>query len=382
MRGTITLWALTAGLLLGACNRIPLTPPVAGTPQFTFEINWQGSSYNGDEGTGAWVFSTDTASDGLNHSTLYTDLTTGDQWELVYHEPLAATTTGWQVGVLDHRPSASTASTGMLTADVPWVNLAEWSVNGVYVEPSADGVIEWEADSVGHVEIECDWELEIGDEELDQRIDIDLYGLNTCESSVLPGPFAVQTGSDADNTWAFYPPVDDAGVVWRWIVDGDDEEVTEGGNPLFVEFNEDWADDFEIRLVAEEEDAHPYGTFEVRYRLEWSGDDEDDEWWGDVWSGGGIGIVSGGGDSTPWMELRYQPAGAAWQTSELLCSEADQANWKFEINEVLVPEQGSLYPTEERISFACTLPLRLEGQWEEPVATAQLSGVWPVAALD
>lgn len=382
MRGAITYCALVAGMLLSACNRIPLTPPHAGTPHFAFEIDWQGSTYNGDEASGAWLFSTDTTGGSVAHSTLFTDQSSGDQWELVFHQPLAAEAMDWQAGLLAHRPTESAASAGLLTADVPWVYAAEWSVNGVYVEPSADGVIEWEADAEGHVEIECDWELEIGDEELDQRIGVDLYGLNTCESAILPGPFTVEAGSGADNTWAFYPPVEDAGVVWRWIVNGDDEEITEGGSPLLVEFNEDWASDFEIKLVAEEEDAHPYGQFEVRYRLDWSGYEEDDQWWDEVWSGGGIGISAGSSEPTPWMELRYLPAGGSWHASELLCSEADQADWKFEINEVLAPEQTSLYPTEERIAFACALPLRLEGQWGEPAATAQLSGVWPVAPRD
>lgn len=382
MRGSLTAWALVAGMLLSACNRIPLTPPATGLPHFAFEIDWQGSTYNGDEARGSWLFSTDTMGGSVAHSTLFTDLSTGDQWELVFHQPMTSEATDWQAGLLAHRPTGSAANSGSVSADVPWLIAAEWSVNGVYVEPGADGVIEWEANAEGHVEIECDWELEIGDGDLDQRIDMDLYGLNTCESAILPGPFMVEAGSGADDTWSFYPPVEDAGVVWRWIVNGDDEEITEGGSPLLVEFNEDWTSDFEVRMVAEEEDAHPYGVFEVRYRLDWSGDDEDDEWWDEVWSGGGIGISAESSEATPWMELRYLPVGGAWHASELLCSEADQADWKFEIHEVLDPEQASLYPTEERISFACALPLRLEGQWGEPVATAQLSGVWPVAPRD
>lgn len=384
MKGLNAFSILVLAALLSGCNRIPLTPPNAGTPNFAFQIEWQGSTYTGDEGHGAWFFASDTALDEVLHSTLYVDEITGEQWELLIHQPFGEMAPPVQMGPVAHRPVVGAMNTGQVTFDEQLLYVAEWSVNGVDVDLSESGFIEWAAAADGVVEIECDWEVDLEDQELEQRLNITLSGLNSCENAVLPGPFTIDAGflSEEDANWAFYPPTDEPGVTWTWMVNGEYETLTEGGNPFLVEFDEDWESDFEVKLVAEEEDGHPYGVFEVRYRLDWSGEAEYGDWWNEVWSYQGMGILASSTESTPWMELRHLPAGGSWHASELLCSEADQTNWKFEINEVLAPEQASLYPSEERISFACELPLRLEDQWGEPVSTVQLSGVWPVTDWD
>lgn len=382
MKGVNALSVLVLAALLAGCNRIPLTPPDAGTPNFAFDVQWLGTAFSGDEGRGAWIFTSDTSLNQVRHSNLYIDEITGDQWELVIHQSLGADVLQWQSGSVAYRPLDGVVNSGQVAFAESSLYAAEWSVNEVEVVPDESGMIEWTADANGSVEIECDWEVDIDGEELDQRLSLELSGLNTCGGAVLPGPFTVEPGTyEEEETWAFHPPTSEPGVPWRWIVNGEYEEFTEGGNPLLVAFDDDWESDFEVKLVAEEEDGHPYGVFEVRYRLDWSGE-EDEDWWSEVWSYEGIAILANLSESAPWMELRHLPAGGTWHASELLCSEADQADWNFEISEVLAPEQGSLYPTAERIAFTCALPLRLEGQWSEPVTTAQVSGVWPVVAWD
>lgn len=384
MRNLTSLNLVLVALFFAGCNRIPLTPPTSGQPQFGFEILWGDVTARGDEATGAWNFAVDSVDAYVDHSVTYTDAVSGDVWELIYHRIPASPATQWSTGELAHRPLSNTVGTGSIDAPLTWQEWAVWTVNGLSVEPDFTGHLPWSADEDGNVTITCELEAYEGGDELEQEIEIEFQGLNTCDAEVLPRLFMVNPGNNpSEDMWHFYPPTNQPNVTWKWIVNGDEVIITNGGEPMHLEpENDDWNNDMVVRLVAEEEDNHPYGIFEVVYRVSWEGGWDDDDW--DEWiiAGAEVDIAMTHGLPTDWMELRHLPAGGVWYASELLCHEAAQPEWKFEITSVFDPESDGLYPVAEQIEFDLALPLRQEGQWSAVVSTAHLSGVWPVAAFE
>ena len=374
---------INALAVVSACNRIPLTPPNSGQPQFGFNgTTWEGA-FAHDEASGAWTFATDTVAPYIQYATTYSDYSSDEAWQLVYHRAVVANSVLWNPGVLEHRVQGTAGGSGQLSTSGVWSEWGDWTVNGEPVELDEGGALFWEADANGVVELAGELEWEYDGDDMEQRFEVVLEGLGGCDAAVLPGLLGVEV-SDSDwqgVTWHFYPPSSDPGMTWHWVINGDEIEITEGPGALHVEMEgEDEADELEVRLVAVAEDNHPYGVFDVLYRASWEDnwDDEMEEWfYADL-----APLTLNATEPSDWMELRYRSAAGDWYSSELLCDEADQPNWKFEVLEVLEPAQSSLYPIEERIEFSCALPLRLDGQWENPLNTVEVSGMWPVLPLE
>lgn len=92
-------------------------------------------------------------------------------------------------------------------------------------------------------------------------------------------------------------------------------------------------------------------------------------------------LSNGGGDDDDGDDDDGDEFGN-WLSSTLLCDEEELSQWKFEVFGVLPPAHNSAYSDEERIEFSCQLPLRNENQWQGSMQTIQLSGTWPIMALD
>ena len=378
----LLIWAL-ALVALPACNRIPLTPPDAGEPLFVFEgTTWEGAFLN-DEASGAWSFATDTIAPYIQHAATYTDHAHGGAWQLVYHRAQPADSNPWSPGQVEHRAPSNASGNGQLLAEGSWLEWSEWSVNGEPMELDDEGGLLWMADANGVVELACELEWEIEGDAMEQEFEVVLEGLDGCDAQVLPGLFGVEIAESNGQgvEWHFSPPAVEPGMVWYWEINGEEFQTTEGPEGLdvdVVDVNEEL--EIEVRLFAVPEDNHPYGVFNVVYRASWEVNWEDgiEEWF----YADPAPLTSNAAEPSDWMELRYRSAAGDWYSSELLCDEADLPNWKFEVLEVMEPAQSSLYPTEERIGFSCTLPLRPEGQWEDPLNTVEVSGTWPVMPLD
>ena len=377
------LMLINALAMLSACNRIPLTPPHSGQPQFGFNgSTWEGA-FSHDEASGAWTFATDTVASYIQYATTYSDHSSGEAWQLVYRRVEGVSSVLWSPGVLEHRTQGSAFGSGQLSTSGVWSEWGDWMVNGASAELDEDGALSWVADANGVVELAGELEWEYDGDDMEQQFEVVLEGVSGCDAAVLPGLFGVEV-SESDwqgVTWYFYPPSSDPGMLWHWVINGDEIEITEGPGALQVEIEgNNEANELEVRLVAEAADNHPYGVFDVRYQANWDDDWDDDmeEWF----YADPAPLALNAAEPSDWMELRYRSAAGDWYSSVLLCHEVDQPNWKFEVLEVLEPAQSSLYPTEERIEFSCALPLRLDGQWENPLNTFQISGTWPVVPLD
>lgn len=358
--------------VLESCKRVPLTPPNGWNPQFAFEGVFNGSAMEANESTGHWVHATDTLQGMVNHALQYAHEATGEVWELVYHVPVGDSTSVWAPGEIAHRPTFPEDMMGTATIPELWLAYGYWSVNG---ESAGSASVNWEANDDDALEIEIDvhW-MDDEDDEFEQEVMVELEGLSGCSSLVLPNiPLVFIEG----NTATIFPPVEDEGVAWAWEIENIDYQ-TVGNEPIVISIDEN---DEEVSLDIKLEPGgqnHPYGEFFVSRRFEWYADSAEDlpsELWGNLM------VMPGLTDATAWMELRYRDADGIWFSSSLMCEEADQEQWRFEVQSIQGVEGGSTFAGFEAMTFSCSLPLREEGVYSTDFVTASLAGTWPIQPL-